>query len=226
MRRWVILGLVLAVLLAAAWWTFLISPRNARIAQAEDDLAAALSQEMALRSQVVQLQDIRASEVEYLAAIGQLETLIPEVPLLDEFIDDIYALCGTTGVELLNMAPAIPAPMVDSSLRQFTVAVTIDGEFFEVLGFLFGVMDMDRLVRVDSISVSSGQDETGATSLSVSVGLRLFTLSDLLPVEPPPADTGTTTPEDGPTDGEVPPEAQTTILPSTIPSTTVPSGEG
>ena len=144
MRRWVILGLVLAVLLAAAWWSFLISPRNARIAQAGDDLEAALSQEMALRSQVVQLQDIRASEVEYLAAIGQLETLIPEVPLLDEFIDDVYALCGTTGVELLNMAPAMPVPMVDSSLRQITVTVTIDGEFFEVLGFLFGVMERLR----------------------------------------------------------------------------------
>ena len=110
MRRWVILGVLVALLLAVAWWFFFISPRNARIAQAGDDLQAAQDQEMALRAQVDQLHAIRDSEVEYLAGIGQLETLIPERPLLDEFIEDIYALCGTTGVELLNLAPAMPVP--------------------------------------------------------------------------------------------------------------------
>jgi Tfp pilus assembly protein PilO len=222
----VILGLLMALLLAVAWWFFFISPRNARIAEAGDDLDAAQDQEMALRAQVVQLQGIRDSEVEYLAGIGQLETLIPDQPLLDEFIDEVYALCGSTGVELLNMAPALPVPAVDSLLRQFTVTVTIDGEFFEVLGFLFGVMDMDRLVRVDSVAVSSGQDEAGATSLSVSLSLRAFTLADLVPVEAPPADPGTGTPDDGTTGGETPPEAQTTIVPSTVATTTTPSAEG
>ncbi|MFH1329281.1 MAG: type 4a pilus biogenesis protein PilO [Actinomycetota bacterium] len=237
MRRWVILGLLVAVFLTVAWWLFFISPRNARVAEARGDLETARDREMALRAQVGQLHAIRDAEVEYLAAIGQLESLIPDRPLLDGFIDDVYALCGTTGVELLSMAPAEPVPKTDSSLRQISVAMTIDGEFFEVLGFLFGVMDMDRLVRVDAVTISSGQDETGATSLSVSLSLRLFTLADLVPVAAAP-DAGTGTPGDGSADGEVAPEAQTTIvpssfpasspstIPSTIPSTTVPSGEG
>jgi Tfp pilus assembly protein PilO len=180
---------------------------------------------MALRAQVDQLMDIRDAEVEYLAGIGQLERLIPERPLLDEFIENVYSLCGTTGVELLNLAPAMPVPVTGSSLRQITVAATVEGEFFEVLGFLFGVMDMDRLVRVDAIAVSSGQDEAGVTTLSVSLSMRLFTLADLVPIAAVPDD-GTTTPDDGTTDGESPPEAQTTIVPSTVATTTIPSGEG
>ena len=225
MRRWVILGVLVALLLAVAWWFFFISPRNARIAEAGDDLAAAQDQELALRAQVSQLMAIRDAEVEYLAGIGQLERLIPERPLLDEFIEGVYALCGTTGVELLNLAPALPVPVTGSSLRQITVSATVEGEFFEVLGFLFGVMDMDRLVRVDAIAVSSGQDETGATSLSVSLSLRLFTLADLVPIAAVPDD-GTGTPDDGTTGGETPPEAQTTIVPSTVATTTIPSAEG
>jgi Tfp pilus assembly protein PilO len=213
-RRWVIFGVMLSVLLAVVWWFFFISPRNASITQAGDDLRAAQDQEMALAAQVDQLRTIRDAEVEYLAGIGEMETLIPERPRLDEFIEDIYALCGTTGVELLNLAPAMPVPMTESSLRQITVAVSIDGDFFEVLGFLFGVMDMDRLVRVDAIAVSSSQDEAGATSLSASLSLRLFTLADLVPVAPP-ADTGAGT-TDG-TTGDTTPEAQ---------ATSVPSGEG
>ena len=224
MRRWVILGLLVALLLAVAWWFFFISPRNARIAEAGDDLAAARDQEMALQAQVGQLQAIRDNEVEYLAGIGQMETLIPERPLLDEFIEDIYTLCGSTGVKLLNLAPAMPVPLTASELRQVTVATTIEGDFFEVLGFLFGVMDMDRLVRIDALAVSSGMDETGATSLSASMSLRLFTLADLVPVMAAPDDgTGTTAP---PADGGTSPEAQTTIVPSTVATTTVPGGEG
>ena len=225
MRRWVILGVLVALLLAVAWWFFFISPRNARIAAAGDDLAAAQDQELALRAQVSQLMAIRDAEVEYLAGIGQLERLIPERPLLDEFIEGVYALCGTTGVELLNLAPSLPVPVTGSSLRQIVVAATVEGEFFEVLGFLFGVMDMDRLVRVDAIAVSSGQDETGATSLSVSLSMRLFTLADLVPIAAVPDD-GTGTPDDGTTGGETPPEAQTTIVPSTVATTTIPSAEG
>jgi Tfp pilus assembly protein PilO len=219
-RRWVILGVLLALLLAVVWWFFFISPRNARIAQAGDDLRAAQDQQMALSAQVDQLRRIRDSEVEYLAGIGEMEALIPEQPLLDEFIEDVYALCGTTGVELLNLAPAMPVAVAGSSLRQITVAATIDGDFFEVLGFLFGVMDMDRLVRIDAIAVSSSQDDTGATSLSASLTMRLFTLADLVPVAvPPDTSTGTT---DGSTPGDTTPQAQTTV----VPSTSVPSGEG
>jgi|GEM_PF-1215008 len=226
MRRWVILTVVVALLLAVAWWFFFISPRNARIAEARDDLDAARQQESALRAQVAQLQAIRDAEVEYLAGIGQMESLIPAQPRLDEFIDDLYALCDTTGVQLLNLSPAMPVAITGSELRQVTVATTIDGDFFEVLGFLFGIMDMDRLVRVDAIAVSSGQDETGATTLSASLSLRLYTLADLVPLATSPDDGGAGNTGEGTGEGEIPPEAQTTIVPSTVPPTTGPSAEG
>jgi Tfp pilus assembly protein PilO len=223
MRRWVILGVLVALLLAVVWWFFFISPRNDKISQADDDLRVAQDQQMALAAQVDQLHAIRDSEVEYLAGIGELETLIPERPLLDEFIEDVYALCGTTGVELLNLAPAMPVAIPESSLRQITVSVAIDGDFFEVLGFLFGVMDMDRLVRVDTIAIASGQDEAGVTSLSATLSLRLFTLTDLVPfVVVPDEGTGTTEA----TTGDTTPEAQTTIGSSAEASTTLPGGEG
>jgi Tfp pilus assembly protein PilO len=223
-RRWVIVGVVMAVLLAAAWWFLFISPRNARIAAARTDLVEAQNEESALRAQIAQLHEYQDAEVEYLAALGRLEGLIPTEPLLDTFIDDLYALSESTGVELLNLAPAMPVAAVGSELREITVSATIDGEFFEVLGFLFGVMDMDRLVRVDAIAVSSGQDQAGTTILSVSLSLRLFTLADLLPVAETPGGGGTV--EGGGTEGEVPPEAQTTIVPSTIPTTTAAGGGG
>jgi Tfp pilus assembly protein PilO len=222
MRRWALLAALLVLLLAVGWWFLLIAPRNTRISDAHDDLQTAREQELGLRSQIAQLQAINEAKVEYLAGIGKMDALIPDQPLLDQFIEEIYSLSQSTGVELLNLSPAVPVLVPDSQLRAITVSATIEGDFFETLGFLFGVMDMERLVRVDGISVSSSQDQNGATMLNVSLSMRLFTLSDLVPVATTIPDNGAGTTETT-TSGEASPS--TTVAASTQVTTTL-AGEG
>jgi Tfp pilus assembly protein PilO len=222
MRRWALLAALLVLLLAVWWWFLLIAPRNTRIADAHDDLQAAREQELGLRAQIAQLQAINEAKVEYLAGIGKMDALIPDLRLLDLVIEEIYSLSQSTGVELLNLSPAVPVIVPDSQLRAITVSATIEGDFFETLGFLFGVMDMERLVRVDGISVSSSQDENGDTTLNVSLSMRLFTLSDLVPVATTIPDNGAGTTETT-TGGEASPS--TTVAASTEVTTTV-AGEG
>jgi Tfp pilus assembly protein PilO len=193
MRRIGVIVVVLAVLVTVGWWMFLISPRNARISDAHRELNAAVDTEVRLRGQIQELQGIQDRQVEYQAALARLDDLIPDRPLLDEAIEQIYALAGDTGVDLQTLSPSIPSPVdVGSDLREIDISTQVEGEFFELLGFLFGLNDMDRLVRVDGISVSSSQDESGATVLSASVDLRLFTTADLLPTEDVGASTTTT----------------------------------
>lgn len=182
MRRIGILVTLSLVLVTAVWWMFLISPKNGDISDLETDLNVAIDTEQRLRVQINELEAIRQSEVEYLAAIGQLDALIPERPLLEEFIEQIYDLTNETGVDLQALAPSLPTLSEDSALREVAVSAQIEGEFFEVLGFLFGLNDMGRLVRVDAVSVSSSIDEIGGTVLSASVEMTLFTLADLLPL--------------------------------------------
>lgn len=182
MRRVGLLAVLAVLLVTAAWWMFLISPRNGQITEHQDDLVVAQDTEQRLRVQIRQLQEIRDREVEYLAALGQLEALIPERPLLDEFIEEIFALTNETGVDLQAMSPSLPSATDDGSgLREIVISAQLEGEFFEVLGFLFGLSEMDRLVRVDGITLSSSETETGDTILSVGIEMRLFTLADLLP---------------------------------------------
>lgn len=198
MRRIGLLVILGMLFVTAAWWMFLVSPRNSRIGELGDELVVAQDTEQRLRVEVRQLEEIRDREVEYLAALGQLESLIPERPLLDEFIEAIFALTNESGVELQTLAPSLPAAAgEDTDLREIAISAQIEGEFFEVLGFLFGLNEMDRLVRVDGISVSSSVDESGVTLLAVGVQMRLFTLADLLPplddIVIPGAGSGSTT---------------------------------
>jgi Tfp pilus assembly protein PilO len=205
MRRTGLLAGLSVVLVTAVWWMFLITPRNTQIADLETELNIAIDTESRLRVQIQQLEEIRDAEVQYLAGLGTLEGLIPERPLLEEFIEQIFALTNDTGVVLQSLSPSLPAPVdQDSELREIAVSVAIEGQFFEVLGFLFGLTDMERLVRIDAIAAASSQDETEGTLLSASLELTLFTLADLLPVfeevtTPTPGDgtTDATTPDDG-----------------------------
>jgi len=182
MRRVGLLVTLAMLLVTGVWWMFLISPKNGDIADLERELTGAIDTEQRLRVEINELETIRQAEVEYLAALGRLDALIPQRPLLEEFIEQIYELTTETGVELQTLAPSLPAPLVDSDLREVAVSVQIEGQFFELLGFLFGLNDMERLVRVDAISVSSTLDEGGLTILSASIEIKLFTLADLLPL--------------------------------------------
>ncbi len=182
MKRIGILTGIGVLFLTAVWWMFLISPKNAEIADLEDELNVANGNELLLRVTINELENIRQAEVEYLAALGQLEGLIPERPLLEEFIEQVYALTTATGIELQTLAPSVPSVTDGSLLREIQISAQIEGEFFELLGFLFGLNDMERLVRVDSIAVSSSQDDVDGTILSASVQMTLFTLADLLPL--------------------------------------------
>jgi len=182
MRRVGLLVTLAVLLVTGVWWMFLISPKNGDIADLEQELTGAIDTEQLLRVQINELETIRQAEVEYLAALGRLDALIPERPLLEEFIEQIYELTTETGVELQTLAPSLPSPLEDSDLREVAVSVQIEGRFFELLGFLFGLNDMERLVRVDAISVSSSTDEEEGTILSTSIEIKLFTLADLLPI--------------------------------------------
>lgn len=183
MRRTGVLVGLAGLLVTGLWWMFLISPRNAQISELEREQDVAIENQSRLQAQIVQLEEIRDSEVQYLAALGTLERLIPERPMLEDFIEQVYALTSDTGVELLTLGPSLPTASADGSdLREIAVSVQVEGQFFEVLGFMFGLSDMDRLVRIDSISATSSQDEFGNTVLSTSLDVRLFTIADLLPV--------------------------------------------
>lgn len=197
-----LLALLIAFLLAVGWWFFFISPRNADIADADEQLAASQAQEQRLRVQIAQLEEIQADELLYLDALSELEALIPDRALLDEFIEQVDALAENTGIDLRSLAPSVPVQSADSELRVVNVSAQIEGEFFDVLGFLFGLNDMERLVRVDGVALSSGVNEQGATILNVTLEMRLFTLADLIPTPEEP--TSPVSPGDGaePEEGE------------------------
>lgn len=216
MSRRNVLFIVLGVfLVTAVWYFFFISPKNGQISDFEDQLVAAQDEESRLRAQVAQLKEIQASDLEYLAAIGRMESSIPVNPELAVFIEDITALAESTGVNLQLLSPTEPVLDPDLGIYEISLGMSAEAQYFELLGFLFGLEEMERLVVVESVTITPiGADTDGEVvvdegvttttlieqsddTLTVSLALNLYTRTPLLPIDLATATTTTTLPPEG-----------------------------
>jgi len=199
-RSVLLIGGLLALLLTAGWWFLLISPVNERVADAENQLLTAENDELQLLAQRRTLQTVEDNMLEYLAALGDLEGSIPPTPQTAALIDDLSVLADETGIDWRAGSYGQPQE-VDTGVFEIPLSISVEGQFFEVLGYLYGMADLERLVRIDSLSISPGQDEQGFTVLNVAISAKAYTTTDLglaiTDEESVPTEEGAPGPEDG-----------------------------
>jgi Tfp pilus assembly protein PilO len=157
-RKILAIAALFFMLVTALWYFFLLSPRNSKIADLDDQLQTAIAEGAALRAAAVALRDVQENDVAFLAAIGQMETGIPEEAELAVFIEEVTALAAETGIVLQSFAPSEPAAAADLPLYEITMTLSLEGEYFDLLGFLFGLDDMERIVVVEALSITAGGD--------------------------------------------------------------------
>lgn len=216
MRRNVVALVAIAVILVTAlWWLFLVSPQRAEIDDLRTQREQAELQEQTLIGEKARLLEIQDNELTFMTATAALERLIPPSPELATFIDDVTVLALDSEVELLSLAPGLPTADAFAEFATMDVFITVEGQFFEVLGFLYGLADMERLVRVDSVTLSPAVLDDGTVLITAGLGTTIFTTA--IPVAPLP-DAGTTTT----TTTTVPGDTTTTSTSTT--STTAPAG--
>ena len=199
-RTGLILGVLGALLLTALWWFFVISPTNAKISDARDQLESEQDNQVLLQTQLMRLKKIQENELTYRSAIGALEAGIPPTPQMPALIDVLSELAGDSGVEWESGTYGNPIEVEGEDYFEIPVNLTVKGQFFEVLGYLYGIADLERIVRIDAVSISPEEDEAGFTVESVSISAATFTTGNVVlpaPEEVVETTTTTTTPGDG-----------------------------
>ncbi len=153
-RTKLLLGFLVLILITVLWFVFFFSPRRDAIAAADAEYDNAILRESTLRTRLSTLQGIKDNELSYLFAIGEMEASIPTTPQADAFIEDITFLAESTGVELssISLTPPVADPLTGGF--EVPIAISIEGEYFEILGFLYGIEALNRLVRVDGIGLT------------------------------------------------------------------------
>ena len=206
--------------MVAGYW-FLLRPG---VEQAKSDAVTALetaqAEETSLQSSLARLQQIAQHALEYQIAVNELEYSIPAQPQLAEFIIAANELSETNGLDWLSITPNVPTQAMTGPYAEIQAQMQLEGSFFEVLNYLIGVRDLDRLVRIDNLALTATPDAvTGEMTLSASVTAVLFTTSTLTEAQAEALAAGTST-AGTPTDGATTTETTTPATPtdSTVPA--------
>jgi Tfp pilus assembly protein PilO len=241
-RRALGIGALVVVLVLVLWYTFLWSPTNADIKEAQDRQEAAQAQADQLRTEIQRLRAAQQDEPAQRARLELLRGGIPDDPNLAQFILDTNDAAVRAGIEFISVAPTPPsaaaapagaaaattattAPATGGAASaapaEVRIALQIQGGYFQVLDFLNRLDQMPRIVVTDNITVTSDT----ASRLSVTLAARMFTRAI-----PPgfagapvtttvPGGTTTTTPAGGATTTTVAGATTTTVAGATTTTT-------
>lgn len=190
MRRALLIAIPLMLLVGAAFYFLLWGPIGEDIAVQEQELATLKTQENALSQRLRELNRVNERLPEYDRANANMLLSIPELPQIDGLTDELSVLADRANVEWEAVSFSTPGELSDSGVREVALAMTVRGQYFEVLGYLYGLAEMDRLVRVDAIDVSPALEaETGVNTLSVTINAVAFTTGAIVvPLSPDVAD--------------------------------------
>lgn len=179
MRRGVILGVVLLLLVTAAWWFLFMSGKSGDINDFNDQLATAEAQELTLQARRDALQSLAAREGEFQLGINEIRTSIPVFADGAALIDDVNNIMLAADVDLVSLSPQLPVQGSVPGLFEIPIELSFEGPYFKVLPVLLELENLPRLVRVDGINISSTLLEDRTNLLSVNLTAVAFSLTDV-----------------------------------------------
>lgn len=193
MRR-VLIALLIAILLAVAWWFLLGSRWNERTNEARVQLEQEENIERDLQRRLAALQVVADNTLEYQTAVDDLRRSIPPTPQMDVLIDELSTLAGDSGViwESATYSNPVGEPL-DSGIREILMSIEVEGQYFEILGYLYGIEEVDRLLAIRGVTFSAALDDDGFNIISARITASAYTTGAVVVPEVPVDSTTTTT---------------------------------
>lgn len=184
MRQFIALTVLGAIVLVAAGWFLLISPKRS---EAADLRAQATSQQTlngALRTQIAVLKAQAKELPAKQAQLAAVAAKIPENPALPALIRSLQKAADEADVELVSLAPAPPADLKvggsstgvaaapaapgaapaagaaapTGSLKQINLNIQVAGGYFQVERFLDRMESMSRALKVTTLALAPGSN--------------------------------------------------------------------
>ena len=189
-RKSMILMAAGAVALLLVWFLLLWQPKGRELADARARSEQATMTLDQLQLRLARLQALSERRGELDVELARLRQAVPDHAGVASFLLDTDAAAKAAGVEFLSVSPQ--EPQVGDGASFVAVSMDISGGYHQVLDFLDRLMEMPRVVVIDSITATPGStDALTSPPLTVSLGGRMFTTA--APAAPTDATTPTST---------------------------------
>lgn len=161
-----LIGALVALGLAAAFYFLLYQPRQEEQEALEAETAQLIAQQAQLQVQIDELTAIRDDQPRIAAALERLELLIPSSVTQAAAIRQLAGAADAAGVELASITFGVPvavtpeAPTSDGlQLGSVDTNAVIDGGYFQAVDFFRRLeTEVDRAVLVSGVTMAEGAD--------------------------------------------------------------------
>ncbi|MGZ8765460.1 MAG: type 4a pilus biogenesis protein PilO [Acidimicrobiia bacterium] len=204
MKRNTILAVVAGALVVILIWFFAFyKPKGDEVSKTNDEVATAERQQQDLDATLAQLQALDKERPQQQATLDKLNAAIPATPDLAEFIFEANTAAAESGVDWLSIAPTPPVASATGGPSEIVLNIQVQGGFFQVLDYLNRLENLKRLVVTDTVNLSAGGTDTsgsagsttettlststsdsGAPTLSVTLGAKMYTSATVAPAAP------------------------------------------
>jgi Tfp pilus assembly protein PilO len=211
MRRYAAAAIA-AVVITAIFFLFLLSPKLKEIKEVRAEIETAQDEGQTLRNRLRQLRAAQQTEPTTRARLAVFDRLLPPTPDLPSLIRQLQTAASASGIDLRSLAPSPPTDLTGRpGVQSVSVTVQVVGGFFRLQSFLTRLEELQRVVEVNAISISSGTDETtGLSLLSSTITFRMYVVQpNASPGGAAPAPAPTSPPTSNPTPASTTPPTPT-----------------
>ena len=170
-----ILTAVASMLVLVAFFFLFIKPRQNELGKVRDEVEQEEARTVSLRSELRRLQALQANAPELEAELARFRELVPRNHEVPNFIFLVQEAADEAGVDFVNIIPELPkAPPEGAPVAEVRATIGAGGGYFSVQDFLRRLYGLDRALRVDSVTMSGREEETGETTITLDMISRVF----------------------------------------------------
>lgn len=183
---------LMAAIVALLWylgWQYAISPRNAEIEVAEQELERLETQNRRSRALAARRDDLDARLELQERTLRIFEELIPDSEEVPNLLDAISQEAQLTGVEFSRIRPQ--AAVAGEFYTKQTWELTVLGEYHDVGRYLARIASLPRIIKPTAVQLGSAPQNRATRDmeapLEASFRIETFVLGSTPGAQPPPA---------------------------------------
>lgn len=153
-----------------AFFFLFIRPRQGDLKQTRAQIESETNKTVQLGVELDRLQELQDNAVELDAELAALKRLIPPRNEVANFIFLTEQAAKRAGIGFIQITPELPKPPPEGApVAEVRASIGATGTYFAMQDFFRRLYDLDRAVRIDVVSLTSGGEEgTGTTTSTTS----------------------------------------------------------
>jgi len=186
-RARMILAIVLSLVVAVAFFFLFVRPRQDELADVREQVETEEARTTTLEAELARLEELQANAPELEAELARIRELIPNDDAIPNFIFLVQDAANSAGVDFVQISPEQPKPPPEgTALGEIRMQIGAGGGYFSIQDFIRRLHNLDRAARIDNLTLSGTELETGAVDVILSSTVRVFFEPPAVP-EPEPS---------------------------------------